>query len=296
MIAAAQLSPRALGRVRGPGTWQPWNSARAFARLPTAALPGRWLDTGTLPGFVAFALLAAGLLTFAQQLLPISPYRALLVVLGASALLPIFCTGRASELPADPAAMPRPLLRWLARKLSRAGISTTPLARIPDGSTEPDELRLLIHVPRGLPGLLALEVGLEYQQGGGGPVSMPCVLVRVVDGSESYRALPRNVVWTRGRASGERVTVLRPRLPTRSQCLSLVLRLEGLLGRKDSGHKAVGGRAKPAPAHPAASLPIVKRRIAFSRAPQGSSNAAMSSGKSSSTLKPAISPSPVQAT
>jgi hypothetical protein len=256
-----------------------------------------------LPGFVSFAVLVVGFVVLAQGLLAISPYRALLVLLGASALLPVFCTGRASELPADPAAMPRPLLRWLARRLGRAGLEATPLGRLPDGSTDPDELRLLVKPKRSLTGFLALEVGLEYQQGGGGPVSMPCVLVRVIDGSESYKSLPRNVVWTRGRSAGERVTVLRPRLPTRSQCLSLVLRLSVLLSER--ARPAAHREPAKAPARrPAAPLqrttrPTVKH-IAFGRPALGSAqpskSAETSAGKASSTAKPGISASPAHAT
>ncbi|MGE3668199.1 MAG: hypothetical protein AB7K71_01005, partial [Polyangiaceae bacterium] len=78
---------------------------------------------------------------------------------------------------------------------------------------------------RGLRGLRAIEVGLEYHQTGTGPVGMPCVIVRVQDESAAYAALPRSVVWTRGRDEDERVTILRPKLPTYSMTLALVERL-----------------------------------------------------------------------
>ena len=159
---------------------------------------------------------------------------------------------------------------WLAARLRRdTGLKVVPWARIPEGRTEPDELRLLVMPRAALGGLMAIEIGMEYEQGGGGPVALPCVIVRALDGSPSYRALPRTVVWTRGRKAEERVAVIRLSLPTRAALLSLVERLIKLL-RED--------------------------RPRGPRAAQVSSKAKNSAGKGSSTAKPRRTSSPVHAT
>lgn len=248
---AAQLPPRSKAPLRAPGQWLPLSDEEAFARSKVTA-PGRWLDAGSLRGFLVFVILLGGFGAGSVHLLARSPYHAFLLALASSCLLPVFCTGRASELPADPVEEPRALLAWMAKKLRTSPtLRAVPWARIPDGSPDPDELRLLVMPRRALPGLTAIEIGVEYHHGIGGPIALPCVLVRAVDGSATYRALPRSVVWSRGRKPDERVAVIRPKLPTRRMCLALVRRLAGLLsadaqprrssssaGRRDSTAKA----------------------------------------------------------
>lgn len=229
MALAAQRSPGLLPQLRGPGQWLPLSDGDAFDTAEPK-LPGRWLDVGAWPGFTLFVF-ALGAFAFAAfRLLPTSPYDALLVLLAAACFLPIFCTGRARELPADLVVRPRKVLAWLSARLkNHAGLKVVPWARIPEGRREPDELRLLVMPRAALPGLSAIEIGMEYEQGGGGPLALPCVIVRVQDGSPSYQALPRSVVWTRGRKPEERAAVIRLRLPTRQALLSLVERLTKLL-------------------------------------------------------------------
>ena len=269
MAFAAHRSPALLPQLRGPGQWLPLKDVEAFAtREPR--LPGRWFDVGALPGFALFVLALSGFTYGAFRALSSSPYNALLVLLAAACLLPIFCTGRARELPANLVVRPRRVLAWLASRLRRdTGLRVVPWARIPEGRGEPDELRLLVMPRAALAGLMAIEVGMEYEQGGGGPVALPCVIVRALDGSPSYQALPRTVVWTRGRKSDERVAVIRLSLPTRAALLSLVERLTRLL-RED--------------------------RPRGLRPTQASSKASSSGGKASSTAKPRRTSSPVHAT
>jgi hypothetical protein len=235
---ATHLTPRAAVPLRGPGRWLPLGDEEAF-RKSKRKHPGRWLDAGAWSGFLVFALLLAAACAFGLCLLPRSPYQALLVVLGSSCLLPIFCTGRAGELPPDAAREPRTVLLWLAKKLRKdASLKVVAWARIPEGMVEPDELRLLVVPRRRAGGLSAIEVGLEYHHGGGGSIALPCVIVRAADGSDAYRALPRSVVWTRGRKPEERVAVVRPALPTRAACLQLVRRIVQLAGQGAAVHSA----------------------------------------------------------
>jgi hypothetical protein len=269
MAFAAHRSPALLPQLRGPGQWLPLNDAEAFD-TKEPRLPGRWFDVGQLPGLASFVSAIGGFTWAAFTALPASPYYALLVLLSAACLLPIFCTGRARELPANLVVRPRRVLAWLAARLRKdKGLRVVPWARIPEGRTEPDELRLLVMPRAALAGLMAIEIGMEYEQGGGGPVALPCVIVRALDGSPSYRALPRSVVWTRGRKPEERVAVIRLSLPTRAALFSLVERLTKLL-RDDRPQGPPGA--------------------------QVSSKAKSSGGKGASTAKPRTTSSPAHAT
>jgi hypothetical protein len=249
MALAVQYAVPAKVVLRGPGQWLPLSDAEAFAR-PSERFPARFLDAGTWPGIVTFGLSCAAFCVGAWLLFARAPYQALLLLLGSPCLLPLFFTGRAAQLPADPAKRPRALLVALSRQLRRhEGIKVVPWARIPERSQEADELRLLVQVQGALRGLVGVEIGLEYDAFVGGSGAAPFVLVRAREGSLAVGALPRDIVWTRGRKADERAAVLRPRLPTRAQCVSLVLELVQLLREDDAAHgkraNAVGGRAKP---------------------------------------------------
>ena len=238
MALAAQLNPRYGQRMRGPGDWRILSDNEAFM-VHKERLPGRFLDTGALPGFLVFVALLAALIALALGLLESAPYHALLVLLSGACLLPVFCTGRASELPPDPVERPRRFFASLARQLRKdEGLLVAALARYPIGGREADELRLLVTPERMPAGFSAIEVALEYQPGTGGIVDLPCVIVRVKDDSNAYFALARSVVWTRGRSSDERVAVLRPELPTRAQCAFTVRDLVSRLRESHRRHQS----------------------------------------------------------
>jgi hypothetical protein len=260
LALATERAPRALPRLRAPGHWLLLKQEDAF--LPRRApLPGRFLDAATLPG-CALALLGLGLVAgLVVWLVPRSAYGAVLAGVGATSLLPVFLTAGRWALPPDAGEAPRVLLRWLSRRLARdPSLRVRAWGRVPAGAVDPDELRLLVLPRNPRPGVVAIEVAVEYGLGPAGPVATPCVLVRATDGSESHAALPRSVVWTRGRKPEERVALLRPEPPTRGECLALVGELARTLARSgDSQSKAKrsGGRASstakpasvPSPAH-----------------------------------------------
>ncbi|HWZ91911.1 MAG TPA: hypothetical protein VNW92_23770, partial [Polyangiaceae bacterium] len=234
MALAVQYAVPVKVVLRGPGQWWPLSDAEAFARS-TERAPGRFLDAGTWPGFGVFAALCALFCGGALLLFARAPYQALLLLLGSPCLLPLFFTGRAAQLPADAATRPRRVLSSLAKKLRRnEGIKVVPWARIPERAREPDELRLLVQVQGALRGLVGIELGVEYSLGLAGSGAAPFVLVRAREGSLAVNALPREVVWARGRKADERAAVLRPRLPTQAQCLALVLELAQLLREEDA--------------------------------------------------------------
>jgi hypothetical protein len=257
LIAAMALSVHfaepVKGVLRGPGQWLVLSDAEAFAR-PIDTAPGRWADVACWRGSLVFALACIGVCVAASVLFASAPYQALLLLLGSPGLLPLFFTGGRAQLPADPATAPRAVLALLAEKLRRnTGIRVVPWARIPEGLREPDELRLLVQVQGAVRGLSGLEVGVEYTAGVHGPRAALFVLVRAREHSPAVRALPRNVLWTRGRNAEERAAVLRPRLPTPFECAALLLELSTLLcddeSRPEHRGARVDGRKPPVPKH-----------------------------------------------
>jgi hypothetical protein len=241
MALACQYASRTKAVLRGPGQWLPLSDEEAFAR-PAAPAAGRFLDAGTWLGFGLFAALCSAISFAAWWSFARAPYQALLLLLGASCLLPLFFTGRSAQLPADLAVRPRLLLAKLAGRLRRAtGMKVVPWARIPEGQAAADELRLLVQVPGALRGLLGVEIGVEYGVSASDSAASPFVLIRAREGSAVIGALPRELVWTRGRKADERAALLRPRLPTVMHCERLLLELIEKV--RDANH-APGHRAR----------------------------------------------------
>ena len=254
MALACQYARPAKVVLRGPGQWLPLSDEEAFARS-TAPAAGRFFDAGTPPGLALFASLAAGLSVAAWLLFARAPYQALLLVLGSGCLLPLFFTGRAAQLPADLAIRPRVLLAKLATRLRRAsGTKVVPWARIPEGRTAADELRLLVQVSGAQRGLVGVEVGVEYGASGNGSAAAPFVLIRAREGSAVISALPRELVWTRGRKADERAAVLRPRLPTVTHCERLLLELIAQLRDPDQAAGRASRSKRTAQAGPSRSV------------------------------------------
>lgn len=236
LIAATHLPPRISAPLRGPGKWVRLEPDVAFddhGAVPRR--PGRFVDTGSALGFVLFVALLVGFVAAAMVVMRHSTYEGIALALGSSVLFPIFCTGRAAELPQDAALAPRDLLDWLTAELDRdASVACHPLGRMPQGASRHDEIRLLALPTRPMLGFGAIEVGLDFHQGALGVLALPFVIVRVLEGSPAAGALPAGLLWTRGRTADERVAVLRPRIPTRRLTLALVRELAARLSlRKD---------------------------------------------------------------
>jgi hypothetical protein len=243
LLCAVFLPPRRSAKPRGPGEWVPLSSEDLSAPAPPVA--GRVLDAGTAPGAACLAVIVLLTAAAAWAVLPSSAYHAGLLALSVTAWLPVYFSGRSTDMPADAAFGSLPVYQWFAKKLGRVGgLSLEYWGRRPLGTVrvpaEPapgdapfatasgfDEIRLRIQPERALAGLRVLEIGVEI---GAGLVALPCVLVRVDEDSPAHRALPRHVQWVRGRHGEERVAVLRPRVPTRQQCLQLVTFVLGRLG------------------------------------------------------------------
>ena len=177
-------------------------------------LPGRLLDASTPLGALVLGLLLVGVLVLHFCERQHSPYRAVELLLGAAVLLPVFLTGRARELPAVPGSDPRQMLARVLKGLRKRGVRAVPLARLPQGCSEADELRLLVQPKGALAGLMAVEIGTDHALGLGGIVAEPYILLRVREGSPCAQVLPTQTSFQRGRKPDERVAVLRPKLPT----------------------------------------------------------------------------------
>jgi hypothetical protein len=221
---AAVGAPRVLLAPRAAGHWLPLKDEDAFAPV-VVRRAGRFLDLGTLAGgflaVVGFGAIALGVV----WLLPRSPYHALCLGLGSVLLLPLFATGRSVHLPSPRSESARVALPPVARRLRARGLRIHAFARVAEGDSEPDELRLLVRANRPREGLLGVEIGIEQQPSIAGFLALPFVLVRVREGSAAQRCLGRQVVWQRGRGAEERVTILRPGLPHPSLLIDLVSEL-----------------------------------------------------------------------
>ena len=222
---AIELSPRAPAKATEAGSWQPLDEA-GLAPSPVVEVPGAWLDVGRPRGFVLLVA-SLGLVAWsAARLFETSPHYGASALLGSVALLPIFCTGRAGQLPLDAREQTRRFARRALRRLRRIqGLVVTPIGRFGDGRPEPSELRVSIVPERGLPGLIGMELGLEFHARLGGFSARPVVVVRAADGSLCQRALPRGLRWGRGRKNDERATLIRPKLPTVVHSIALIQEL-----------------------------------------------------------------------
>jgi hypothetical protein len=276
MAFAAQRSPDAAEILRGPGHWQTLDQS-ALRSAPAQALPGAWLDAGRARGFLLLVVTLATTTWLAARAFATSPYYGACILLASTALLPLFCTGRAAQMPPDALAQSRRFLDRVRRRLGRdENLVISAIGRFAAADVGLDELRLAITPARGLPGLIALELGLEFQESFGGWSACPVVVVRTVEGSACHRALPRGLTWTRGRSAEERATLVRPKLPTLAQSVGLIEELLVAMLAPESGAPA----SSPEAAAPGSSPKKATR----------------SSGNGLSTAKPGTRSSPAHAT
>jgi hypothetical protein len=271
MLLSAHHPPRANPSLLGPGEWRP-QTLDVLAQRLAPPLPGAWLDAGRARGFCVLVAALGAIVASAARAFSSSPYAGACLLLGGAALLPIFCTGRAAELPLDMLDQSRRFLSDVARRLNAGGtLAVTPIARVAAASGEIDELRLSLAPTRPVPGLLGLELGLELRERLGGFSARPVVVVRAAEGSECQRALPRGLTWMRGRSADERASLVRPKLPTAALSVALLHELAELL------------LAPPQEAGAASAEPSVKK-------------ATKSAGKGLSTTKAGTRSSPAHAT
>jgi hypothetical protein len=222
-LAAALRAPACKSAARGPGRWLALRPAEAFA-LPPATWPADALTAVLLLAVVAVAAF------FAQHFDREGPW---LVALDATALVPLFVTGRPSQLPPHGA---RTAASWLGRAFlalrAAPELRVSPWARVPLEGSAADELRLLVIPRAAMPGLLGIELGLAWSSTPAGWSSVPEVLARVIDGSPAALKLTQDLPAARtvlGRRPDERVVCLLPRAPTRPAAVALTRTLADAL-------------------------------------------------------------------
>jgi hypothetical protein len=204
---AVNRRPKESRKLRGPGRWLPIVDEEAWQKSRMAAY-GRALDASTLLGRATLSVWLLSTLSLAFWCFSRDPYYALLIALGSTLALPVWLTGCFSDMPWARADRARLGLRRLAKSLTRhAGWKIRVIGRFPQQATEPDEVRLRITGPTVPSGLQGLEVavscddsrlGVEY-----------ALLVRVTDGSFAHRLYANRLEFGRGRATTERVAVVR---------------------------------------------------------------------------------------
>jgi hypothetical protein len=215
--------------LRKPGRWLPVAEREAWG--PSERLRGAYLDASTRAGKLLFALsllAVAGLAFLAAQT---SRHLAAMVALDATLVLALFGTGRMSTLPPRPVAKASPFLRSVAERLGKClgdAARVVGRIRVPDGETEPDELRLAVLPRPAAQGFRALEAGVVIVPGAGGAVLLPGVVLRYVENSPceaQLGSLVRAGKAARGRKVGEVAVVFTPRLPTARMTADLMVRL-----------------------------------------------------------------------
>jgi hypothetical protein len=232
---AAHRTPRwdSAARLRGPGRWLPVTETEALAAPPQEK--GGLLDASTWAGKGLLLVGLAALGGIVAVLDTSSPYQAHLVAFDATALLVLFATGRRAELPQPPQAAAG-VLRRVVRRVRREMKGALPgedlrvvgRIRVPEGSADPDELRLGLSPRRALAGFVALEVGVVFARGAGSVVALPEVLLRFTAGSaceEAALALNTGGRRTGGRKASEQVLSFSPKLPTARMTAGLVVSL-----------------------------------------------------------------------
>lgn len=284
MLVMAHRAPLPRAQARGPGRWLPVSDDEAFGEAHGVAAKRAqgWLDVSTRTGKVFALLFVAAVAGATYGVHRVSPYHAWLLALDAIPFLALFCTGLASQLPPDAVVSPAPLLARVAKELRKGdeSLRVVPLARFAQGSSRPDELRLLVMPKTPVRGVTAIEVGVSYSVGEGGALPCPEILVRTVEDSVACKKLGRSVGashWVKGKKPGERVFVLAPKLPTWRMTVALAARLAETL-------------AEPVRAAKEAV------QTSAARAQTGASKAASSAGKAASAKKPFTTSLPSKAT
>ncbi|HET9959773.1 MAG TPA: hypothetical protein VFQ61_35010, partial [Polyangiaceae bacterium] len=175
-----------------------------------------------------------------------SPYHALALALSSLALWPIWGLARETSFPTARGYDSSGLLRRAKLELQKRGFKVAVWARIPDGGSEPDELRLLLRLSAAAEGALGIELGVDAHSSPAGYFSEPFVLVRVQQDSRAQSLLSPPEGWQRGRRGDERVGIWRPRLPALFEFVLLAEEL-GLQLSESSAKRRVAGATSRLP-------------------------------------------------
>jgi hypothetical protein len=223
-LAASLRPPAVRARARGPGKWLALRPEDAFQRSSEQL---HWMDASGPAGRATLALLAVATCAAAVAARRWGPEGPWLVVLDASATLPLFFTGRAVQLPPDGRAS---AARWIERAFLRLRgvqpVRAVPWGRVIVDSSTVDELRLLVLPRSAMPGVAGIEVGLGWIDTPVGWIGSPEVLLRVLDGSPAAARLAKAAPLGKtlpGRRTDERVLRAVPRALTPTGAANLAV-------------------------------------------------------------------------
>ncbi len=277
VLLTAYRTPTKNKSPRGPGRWLPLSDADAFNVKEN--WPYGWLDAGSALGKALLALMMMGAGVGIFFLSKHSVYFAYVAGLDLVVVVTLFGTGRRTELPADPVRSAAPRLLSMAktlRKTKRIGEARIcGVGRIPTGSANADELRLLVRPKGTLRGFATIEIGFGWAHGAGGSIPMPQVLLRVIEGSPCHEAVNqrlRRTRWLQGRESYERVLVVNPAIPTEDMVIKLVESLIHIVRKAPEVRKEVEKKVRLSKAtrrcpKPRRAIPSNRRRMGGRRTP-----------------------------
>ncbi len=218
------VSPRALRR---PGTWLFVRKEEAFLRGARAS--GDLFDLSSGYGKALFVGLLSLFGGAAYGLSRESVELAVTAALAAGPLSMLFATGDRRHQRADLTYDVLPLFeRVIARVEKKLGASVRVATRLrmPDGSKDADELRVVFMPERAERGLRSIELAMEAHSSGLGTHLRPVLLVRLEAHSAAEERAKKASYAPKivtGRSPTERVVVLSPKLPTASVTAALVL-------------------------------------------------------------------------
>lgn len=189
MLVLVELRPRKKGfRVRGPGEWKPLPKSTGESASPGRLSP--WIDATSPRGAMVFLGLFAASYGFGVLAERWVPGTEVLAPVAAMALLPLFFSGVAGQLPSAALGRTLKLLRPLSDRIAKhTELRAKLYGRMPAGDARWDEARLRA-MPRGaMPGVRGFEVGVVESRTLTGFLPTPEVLVRVFDGSAAHTRL-----------------------------------------------------------------------------------------------------------
>ncbi len=220
------LPSRSVTLARAPGQWLPLSPREAFH--PPPRRPRGMFDLRSAAGLLLAATLSAivgGAAWFVAQR---STYHAVLVAADAVPLLALFLARDARVVPVDLAVDPIGLLRSVVARVERQRpeLRVVPRVRLPQGSADADELRVVLLPAQPLRGLRAVEIAMGWTSGPGGALLLPEIILRFEEGTpcaDVARALGGFGRRGPGRRLDERVLVFTPKVPTARVTADLAL-------------------------------------------------------------------------
>jgi hypothetical protein len=263
-VARAAPAPTA-SHLRRPGAWLFVRKEEAFLQPTTVSR--ELFDLRSLRGKLLFAVvitasLGAGIAIGTRALEP-----ALVLGLAFAPLSLLFTTGTVRylrpDLAVDSVDMFREIVREvevLARRRSRV-VRVAPRLRMPHGSADADELRIVLLPELPERGLRGVELAMEAATTPLGALLLPVVIVRYAEGSPAERrvlTVARGARSTHGRKPEERAVILSPKVPTAHMTAELcaaVLFALGAEGAASPGAKGNVGVASSDGAGPDAAGP-----------------------------------------